>query len=163
MGRRLNGFQLNGFFCRHFSFDQWQWRAFVMKFDRHLTQEDIASLGQLAEDLLRLREATFNAGEKLVEVLTTSNLLPRDTGNLDCVSLYLDVAYRLIGSDHVHSIVIVCPHDANEMLGRVSILAPLPMALIGRAKHSIVEVHLPSQEIQYVEIVEVRGASSFVE
>jgi regulator of nucleoside diphosphate kinase len=130
-----------------------------MKFDRYLTQEDTATLGRLTEELLRLREVTFNTGEKLIEVLTTSVLLPKNAKKQGCVSLYSEVAYRLIGSDQVHSIVIVRPQDADETLARVSILAPLPIALIGRAKDSVVEVPLPSNEIQYVEIVDVRGSS----
>lgn len=126
-----------------------------MKIERYLTQDDAAKLSRLAEQLLRVREVRFNAAESLIELISTSILLPENVQRPDCVSLYSRVKYRHVDSDDVRSIEIVCPHDASDTLARVSILAPLAMALIGRPKNSIVEVHLPFNKVQFIEILDV--------
>lgn len=133
-----------------------------MKIERYLTQHDAAMLSKLAEQLLRIRDVDFNLAEKLIDLIATSILLPENAQRKDCVSLYSRVRYRQVGSKDVQSIVIVCPHDSNETLVRVSILAPLAMALVGRPQGSIVEVELPFGRAQLVEILEVQDLSSEV-
>ena len=133
-----------------------------MTTERYLTQHDATMLSKLAEQLLRTRDVDFNQAEKLIDLIAASILLPENTPRKDCVSLYSRVRYRHVGSKDEQSIVIVCPHDVNETLVRVSILAPLAMALIGRPEGTIVEVELPFNRAQSIEILEVQDLSSEV-
>lgn len=126
-----------------------------MKFERFLTQEDASTLGRLAEQLLRVREVKLNFAEKLIELIACSILLPVNAPRPDCVSLHSTVTYRHVGTDERHTVRITCPRSANDMLAEVSILTPLAMALVGRRVGSIVEVPLPYNRVQYVEIVSV--------
>ncbi|WP_019143323.1 GreA/GreB family elongation factor [Noviherbaspirillum massiliense] len=127
-----------------------------MKIERYLTQNDAATLSRLAEELLRLRDVKVNAGEKLIELISGSMLLPENVRRKDCVSLYSEVTYCKIGPDDQHTVTIVCPQDANQTLAHVSILAPIAMALIGRKLRSIVEVELPFGNVQFVKILDIR-------
>ncbi len=131
-----------------------------MKFERYLTQRDAAILGRLAEQLLRIRDLKFNTGEKLVELITSSILLPINVQKKDCVTLFSEVTYSRIAADEQHSVMVVCPQDANHALARVSVLAPIGMALIGRKVHSVVEVRLPFGHVEFIKILGVTALSA---
>lgn len=126
-----------------------------MKTERFLSQNDASTLSRLAEKMLRMRDVNFNHAERVIELITTSVLLPETSQRNDFVRLYSTVVYRAVGSTDLHSIVITCPHDANEALAAVSLLTPLATALIGRIVGSIVAVELPLYRIQYVEVIAV--------
>jgi len=127
-----------------------------MKIERVLSQEDAAVLSRIAENLLRMREVSFNFAEQLIELISTSILLPQNVRRHDCVSLQSEVTFREVGTTHSETVFLVCPQDAHEGLARISILAPLAMALIGRPVGSVAEVVLPFNRVKYVEITDVR-------
>ena len=129
-----------------------------MKIERYLSQHDASTLSRLAENLLRLRDVKFNHAERIIELITTAILLPENSQRNDYVSLYSTVVYRAIGTSQLKSIVIVCPQDASDVLAKISLLAPLAMALLGRVVGSVVAVTLPFNQVQYIEIVEVQRA-----
>ncbi|HJV80274.1 GreA/GreB family elongation factor [Noviherbaspirillum sp.] len=126
-----------------------------MNNQRFLSQDDASTLSTLAEHMLRTQDARMNFAEDLVELVSTSILLPENARRNDCVALYTAVTYRVVGSGELHSIHIVSPHDHNAALARISILAPLAMSLVGRPVGSIVEVSLPFDKQQRVEIVAI--------
>lgn len=131
-----------------------------MKYERYLTQHDAAILGRLAERLLRERNLKFNPGEQLVDVISNAILLPEHVRKNDCVTLYSRVDYCSLGSEEEHAITIVAPEDANQGLALVSVLAPIGMALIGRKVGSIVELHLPFGQSDFVRILEVEESGA---
>ena len=126
-----------------------------MKTKRFLSHSDATTLSKLAEHLLRERDVKLNFAEMLLDLLATAILLPENVSRPDCVALHSKATYRIIGTNEHSSIVIVCPRDANASLARVSILAPLAIALLGRPVRDIVEVVLPGGKIQFVEVTDV--------
>lgn len=130
-----------------------------MKIERYLTQHDAALLSKLAEHMLRVRDVKINAGEALIELISSSILLPDNAVRKDCVSLYSQVTYCEVDSEQRYSVVIVAPQDANQTLARVSVLAPFALAVIGRPVGSLVEIHLPFDKVQFVKILEVSELS----
>ncbi|OWW21437.1 GreA/GreB family elongation factor [Noviherbaspirillum denitrificans] len=126
-----------------------------MKIERYLSQEDAAILSRLAEHMLRMRDVRINFAEQLIELIGTAILLPENVRRDDCVALNSEVVYRDIEMGRVGTVVIVCPQEANDTLARVSILAPLAMALLGRPVGCIAEVRLPFDKLRHVEIVAV--------
>lgn len=131
-----------------------------MKIERYLTQADATVLSRLAEQLLRVREVKFNAGEDLIDLLSTAVLLPENSTRKDCVALHTEVTYHIDSSKEKKTLAIVCPQNANQELARVSVLAPLAMALIGREVGSVVDVQLPFGQSQTVSILEVQPLST---
>ncbi len=130
-----------------------------MKTKRYLSQDDAATLSRLAEQLLRVRDVKFNAAENLIELISTSILLPANSRRKDCVSLYSKVTYGKVDTDERHTMMIVCPQDANQDLAQVSILAPIAMALIGAKLNSVVEVQLPFDQVHHLKILEIDRCS----
>lgn len=126
-----------------------------MKKDRYLTQYDAAILCKLAENLLRLAEVDFNAGEKLIEILVNSMILPAHARKEEYASLCSMVSYSGIGQDMTETIVLVCPQDANPVLARTSVISPIGLALIGHKIGSIVDVIAPYGPVQQVQITSV--------
>ncbi|MFJ7566279.1 GreA/GreB family elongation factor [Herminiimonas sp. NPDC097707] len=133
-----------------------------MKNQRYLTQNDASILSKLAEHLLRLGEVEINAGEELIDIISTSVILPINAPRKDCVSLYSTVSYSPYNSDEKRSITIVCPQDANPQLALISTLTPIGLALIGRKISSTVEVELPSNRVEKIKILDVTPLDSAV-
>jgi len=124
-----------------------------MKTERYLSQTDAAILGRLAEHLLRTGGVNIPFAEQLIAIIETSILLPANAPREDCVALYSTVVCRDLESDRQMSLFIVCPHDVHDGLARVSVLAPLALALVGRMVGSLVEVKLPFLQTMFIEIV----------
>lgn len=129
-----------------------------MKNQRILKQSDAAILSRLAEQLLRLGEVEFNAGEELLDMISTAKILPADTERRDCAALYSTVTYSPANIDDRRSVTIVCPHEANPQLARVSVLSPIGLALIGRKALQIIDVALPSNRTETIKLLEVTNA-----
>jgi regulator of nucleoside diphosphate kinase len=127
-----------------------------MRYERYLSQHDAGLLGELAETLMRVRDVKFNTGEKLVEMIASSAILAADVMSCDCVGLGSEVTYRPVGAQETNTIAIVFPEQANRSLSRVSILAPIALALIGRKVNSIVEVEMAFSQVMFVQLMSVR-------
>ncbi len=126
-----------------------------MKNDRYLTQYDAAILCKIAENLLRLAEVDFNAGEKLIEILVNSMILPAHARKEEYASLRSMVSYSCVDQNTTETIVLVCPQDANPVLARASVVSPIGLALIGHKAGSIVDVISPFGPAQQVRITNV--------
>jgi regulator of nucleoside diphosphate kinase len=138
-----------------------QWGVWIMKttmnFERYLTQRDAALLSKLAENLLRELDVKFNKGEQLVDILSTAILLPETVHKDDCVTLHSEVVYRRLDTNEQHSVTIVCPYESSPALARISALAPLALALIGRQIGSVVQVELHDDQFYEVKVVSVKN------
>lgn len=126
-----------------------------MKIERYMSQNDASVLSRLAYGMLRFGKSDTNLAERLIDIISGAMLLPETSSRRDYVCLYSVVTYRRLGSVRNECTVIVCPQDCDDVLVQISILAPLALALLGRAVGSIVEVPLPFGRIQYVEIIGV--------
>ncbi len=129
-----------------------------MKNQRILKQSDASILSRLAERLLRLGEVESNAGEELLDLISTSKILAVDTERKDCAALYSTVIYTPADIDERRSVTLVCPHEANPELAHVSVLSPIGLALIGRKPLHIIDVSLPGNRIEKIKILELSSA-----
>lgn len=130
-----------------------------MSNQRTLKQTDAAILSRLAEQLLRLSEVEFNAGEELLDIISTAKILALGAERKDCVALYSTVTYTPANIDDSRTLTIVCPHEVNPELAHVSVLSPIGMALIGRKTLHTIDVALPSNRIEKIKILEVANAN----
>ncbi|ABR90522.1 transcription elongation factor, greA family [Janthinobacterium sp. Marseille] len=131
-----------------------------MKNERYLTQNDAATLSRIAEHLLRMGEVEINAGEQLIDIISTSIILPVDVQRKGYVTLYSTVSYSPVDTEEVRKLTIVCPQDANPQLALISALTPIGLALIGRKALTTVEVALPSKRVEKLKILDVTPLDS---
>ena len=127
-----------------------------MNFARHLNQDDAAALSRLAEHLFRLGDTEIAMGEALADIVATAVLTPADVRKKNHVGLYAEVKYVRDGDEMETAVTIVLPQDAQPASGRISILAPLALALIGRRVNELVKVDLPMGKSMTLKIRDVR-------
>ncbi len=131
-----------------------------MRVERYLSQRDAAILCRLAEQLLRVHDVNLYCAERLVEVISSSVLLPGHAERADCAALMSEVTYRHVGHSDIHCVVLACPGETKDEPGHLSVLTPLAMALLGRSAGSIVEVARGAGQVEYVEILALTAPST---
>lgn len=135
----------------------------------YLSQHDLAVLTRF----VRARSADPGRVEaavrRLARLTAVSRALPHgDSGSRERrVSLGASVRYRVAacgtgiheripeGGD-LDAVVIACPQDAQAMLPRVPVLAPLALGLLGHAEGCTVDIDLALGRTLRLEIVEVQ-------
>ena len=127
---------------------------------RYLSQHDLAILTRFAH--ASDPGGAPGAARPLAELVESAILLPDPLPGQACpprhVSLGAAVRYRIDGAREPASIVIACPQDANAMLARVSVLAPLALGLLGHAEGCTVGIDLPHRRRVRVDILDVQPA-----
>lgn len=135
----------------------------------YLSQHDLAVLTRF----VRARSADPGRVEaavrRLAHLTAVSRTLPNGDSDSDerRVSLGASVRYRVAacgtaihqrtqGGADLDTVVIACPQDAQAMLPRVSVLAPLALGLLGHAEGCTVDVDLALGRTLPLEIVEVQ-------
>ncbi|RZA33349.1 MAG: hypothetical protein EOP92_21315 [Lysobacteraceae bacterium] len=135
----------------------------------YLSQRDLAVLTRFVRarsgDPGRIEAAV----RRLAHLTAVSRALPDGDSESGTrrVSLGASVRYRVAacgtaihgrtgdGAD-LDTVVIACPQDAQAMLQRVPVLAPLALGLLGHAEGCTVDVDLAFGRTLRLEIVEVR-------
>lgn len=123
---------------------------------RILSYQDALLLSKLSEHLLRVAGPETYAAEQLVEILSTGTILPDGEIREDRVGIGSLVVYHEAGQRERENTTIVPPEDGNPSLGRISVLTPMALALIGRKVGTTVEVPLPLQRTKQFTIAEVQ-------
>ena len=129
------------------------WERHAMCTTPYLSQEDLAILSAFA----RVRG---EGARELASLIASSIPLPATQKQARRVALGATVRYRAVGASDTQAVVIACPHDANALLARVSILTPLALGLLGHAEGCTVGIALPHARTLPVDIVEVQPPSS---
>lgn len=100
--------------------------------------------------------------KRLYEELTTARIIKEEDFPEDVVCLKSTVAFKDIASGHQFNYKIVLPSEANIKEGRISIFAPLAIALLGYRRGAKVDWEMPAG-IKTYEILSVRHDRSGVE
>lgn len=123
---------------------------------RILSYQDALLLSKLSEHLLRIADSETYAAEQLLEILSTATILPDGEIREDRVGIGSLVIYTEANLTQQETATIVPPEDGNPSLGRISILTPMALALIGRKIGTTVEVPLPLQRTKQFRIADVQ-------
>lgn len=85
-----------------------------------------------------------SATEALAELMMDARFVADDALPDGCVALGSRVAYTEEGGDTARRVTLVAPADADAAAGRISVLSPIGLALIGRGRGALTEAHLPN-------------------
>ncbi|MCA1855295.1 hypothetical protein LE190_05070 [Massilia oculi] len=138
----------------------------------YLSQRDLAVLTRLIRARSSDPERIEAAVRRLASLTALSRALPGGDaggGGRRRVALGSSVRYRIAscgtgvhprlpGGADIDSIVIACPQDAQAMVPRVPVLAPLALGLLGHAEGCMVDIELALGRSLRLEIVEVQPA-----
>ncbi|HEX7054309.1 MAG TPA: GreA/GreB family elongation factor [Burkholderiales bacterium] len=113
-----------------------------------------------AAALARLRS------DALSELLMDARLVADDALPEDCVALGSRVTYREEGDAAPRTVTLVTPEAADAAAGRISVLSPIGLALIGRRRGASSEARLPNgrrvalRVLDTAEAAELAGAAA---
>jgi regulator of nucleoside diphosphate kinase len=95
------------------------------------------------------------AAAALADLLVEARLVPHEELPFDRVAMNSKVTYREEPGGARRSLILVHPIDADPARGRISVLSPIGLALLGRDEGSVVTVEFPGAKVLAVRILEV--------
>ncbi len=112
------------------------------------TQDDLWQLAQLIECALRFQPRSHLHLAELKEELNMARVVAKEEMPSDIVTLNSGVRMRDLDSGHEGLYKVVFPRDAHDLDNRISVLAPLGTALLGRRAGEILELNTPTGNLR---------------
>jgi regulator of nucleoside diphosphate kinase len=104
----------------------------------------------------RRRQHAFEAAaaDALADLLVEARLVPHEELPADRIAMSSKVTYREEPHGVRRAVVLVHPIEADAAAGRISVLSPVGLALLGRTAGSVVSVDLPGAKVLTIRILD---------
>lgn len=99
-------------------------------------------------------------GERLIDEIARAKLVAPNKMRDDVVTIGSVVTYRDLVMDRVHTVTVVYPENANIEEGRISVLTPVGVALLGLSPGATISWVTRDDETRQLKILEVRRPST---
>jgi regulator of nucleoside diphosphate kinase len=119
-----------------------------------LSAADAEVLGLMLGERRRQFALEAAAADALSDLVVEARLVPDHELPADRVAMNSKVTYREEPGGASRSVVLVHPIDADAAAGRVSVLSPVGLALLGRGVGSLVDVEIPGGKRFTIRILE---------
>jgi len=123
-----------------------------------------------SEDHLLLSRAVAGAGEGMADLaaelgreLDRARILPEGRSSADHVRIGSRVSYRDEATGKESTITLVRPQDANVDAGKISVMTPIGVALIGMAAQRSINWVTRSGETRRLTVMQVTDPADFAE
>jgi regulator of nucleoside diphosphate kinase len=120
-----------------------------------LTKYDLGQLRQLIADLTQRARGIEAGVDALEEILDLGRVVPPQDIPQDIVTMNSKVVFEDLASREQREAVVVYPQDADPQSGKVSVLSPVGIALLGLAAGAETEMPLPHGRTARIRIREV--------
>jgi regulator of nucleoside diphosphate kinase len=114
-----------------------------------MTDKDHGRLSQLLE------QKKFEDTEKLWEEISRAQIVSQNEVPKDVVTMNSLVRVKDVQSGKERDLLIVYPNQANVDLGKISILTPVGIALIGLRVGQSIDMVVPNGKTKQIQVVEV--------
>jgi len=114
---------------------------------------DAEALARLLAEHRRADAFVADASDALAELTMDARFVADDALPEGTVALGSRVTYADAGA--TRSVVVVEPADADPAAGRISVLSPIGLALIGRRRGTLSEARLPNGRTLGLRLLEV--------
>lgn len=111
--------------------------------DLLVSTADAAALGLMLGERRRNHALEAAAAEALADLLSAAHVVPDEALPRDRAAMGSRVTYEQLPEGARRTVTLVFPVDADAGNGRVSVLSPIGLALLGRAQGAVVEPALP--------------------
>ncbi|MGE0359045.1 MAG: GreA/GreB family elongation factor [Burkholderiales bacterium] len=108
-----------------------------------ISAPDATALGLMLGERRRSHALEAAAAEALADLLSAAHVVPDGAFPRDRVAMGSQVTYEQQPDGVRRTVTLVFPVDADAGNGRVSVLSPIGLALLGRAQGVSVEPALP--------------------
>lgn len=119
----------------------------------HLDKTLVGRLEALAASVMR---RSPDVGERLIDEIARAKLVGPDKMRGDVVTIGSEVTYRDLGMDRQHSVTLVYPEDADIDRGRISVLTPVGVALLGLSPGATIFWTTRDDEKRHLEVLAVK-------
>lgn len=121
-----------------------------------LTEQDLNRLRHLIVDLTRTARGAQAGIEALEEILDLGRIVPVEEIPHDVVTMNSEVVFEEIDSGDQRTVTLAYPDEADPADGRVSVLSPVGIALLGLAVGAETELTLPRGRTARIRIRGIR-------
>lgn len=120
-----------------------------------LTNYDLGQLRHLIADLTQRARGMQAGVDALEEILDLGRVVPPQDIPQDIVTMNSKVVFEDLESREQREAVVVYPQDADPQSGKISVLSPVGIALLGLAAGAETELPLPHGRTARIRIREV--------
>jgi len=120
-----------------------------------LTEHDLNRLRHLIADLTQKARGMQSSVYALEEILDLGRIVPPQQIPHDIVTMNSKVVYEDLQSREQRAATITYPEDADPLSGKISVLSPVGIALLGLAAGAEAELPLPHGRMARIRIREV--------
>ncbi|WP_395542468.1 nucleoside diphosphate kinase regulator [Neotabrizicola sp. sgz301269] len=119
----------------------------------HLDKSLVGRLEALAASVMR---RSPDVGERLIDEIARAKLVAPDKMRGDVVTIGSEVTYRDLGMARLHTVTVVYPEDADIDQGRISVLTPVGVALLGLSPGATIFWNTREDEKRHLEVLAVK-------
>jgi regulator of nucleoside diphosphate kinase len=117
-----------------------------------ISASDAETLASMLEDFRRV-PAVESATETLAGIIGEARMVPHESLPADRVAMNSLVSYEEEPGAVRRRVTLAYPVDADADAGRVSVLSPIGLALLGRAEGAVVEPDTPGGKALKIRIL----------
>lgn len=119
-----------------------------------LSATDAEVLALMLGERRRQHALEAAAADELADLLSEARLVPHRELPRERIGMNSQVAYREEPGGERRSVILVHPTEANAGMGRISVLSPVGLALLGRAEGAVVSVAIPGAKPLNIRVLE---------
>lgn len=119
-----------------------------------LSARDAEVLALMLGERRRQHALEAGAADALADLLVEARLVPHERLPADRIAMDSNVEYYEEPDGERRSVILVHPIEADAAVGRISVLSPVGLALLGRTPGSLVDVALPGGRVLTIRILE---------
>ena len=123
----------------------------------HLDKTLVGRLEALAASVMR---RSPEVGERLIDEIARAKLVAPNKMRDDVITIGSVVTYRDLDMAREHTVAVVYPENANSDEGRISVLTPVGVALLGLSPGATISWVTRDDETRQLEVLEVRPPST---
>jgi regulator of nucleoside diphosphate kinase len=120
-----------------------------------LTDHDLNRLRHLIADLTRQTRGMQAGVETLEELLDLGRVVPPQDIPRNVVTMNSKIVFEELQTREKRTVTVVYPEDADPIAGKISVLSPVGIALLGLAEGAETELPLPHGRSARIGIREV--------
>lgn len=120
---------------------------------------DAAALGLMLGERRRNHALEAAAADALADLLMDAKLVPGEALPVDRVAMNSRVTYEELPGRARRSVTLVYPIEADAAEGRISVLSPVGLALLGRAPGAIVAPAMPDGRALRIRVLALERAA----
>jgi regulator of nucleoside diphosphate kinase len=123
------------------------------RYELFVSARDAEALAAMLAAHRRANPFEADASDELADLLMEARLVPAEKLPDGCVGLRTTVIYEE-PSGLKRTVIVVLPQAANAAQGRISVLSPIGLALLGRRRGAVVNAATPNGKALTIRIVD---------